>query len=72
MSRHPILLSAPEAATALGVSRAHFLQLHSSGRVPRPVRLGRRVLWRKAELSAWVEAGCPSRERWETEQEVTP
>ena len=60
------LLSAPDAAKMLGVSRAHYLKLHCAGRVPMPVRLGRRVLWRRTELEEWVEAGCPPRERWDT------
>jgi predicted DNA-binding transcriptional regulator AlpA len=61
----PLLVDARDAAALCGVSRAHWLALNSSGRVPMPVRLGRRVLWRTAELSAWIEAGCPARDRWQ-------
>jgi predicted DNA-binding transcriptional regulator AlpA len=60
----PLLVDAREAAALCGVSRAHWLALNSSGRVPMPVRLGRRVLWPVAELTAWIEAGCPARDRW--------
>lgn len=35
--------------------------------VPRPVPLGRRTIWRVAELEEWVNAGCPARERWEAD-----
>lgn len=61
----PMLLDARAAARACGVSRSHFLAMHCAGRIPLPVRLGRRVLWRAAELAAWIEASCPSRDRWQ-------
>ncbi len=61
----PLLLSAAEAAEALRISVRHFYKLHSSGRVPRPVRLGRATRWRAQELIDWLEAGAPARARWE-------
>lgn len=61
----PLLLDARAAAKLCGVSRSHFLALHSAGKVPLPVRLGRRTLWRGAELAAWIDAGCPARDRWQ-------
>ena len=61
----PILLSAVQAAQLCGVSRSHFLGLHVAGKVPLPVRLGRRTLWKTDELKSWVEAGCPPREVWQ-------
>ena len=61
----PLLVDARGAAALCGVSRAHWLALNSSGRVPMPVRLGRRVLWRVLELTAWSEAECPARDRWQ-------
>lgn len=58
------LLDARAAAAMCGISRSLWLALHNSGRIPLPVRLGRRVLWRREELSAWIKAGCPSRQVW--------
>jgi predicted DNA-binding transcriptional regulator AlpA len=63
-AERPLLLDARAAARLCGVSRSHFLAMHSAGKVPLPVRLGRRTLWRGAELAAWIEAGCPARDRW--------
>jgi len=60
-----LLLDAKEAARLCGVSRSLWFRLHSSGRCPLPVRLGRRTLWRRAELVRWVESGCPERLKWE-------
>ena len=58
-------MPAKEAAQLLGISERHLWALNSSGRLPQPVRLGRSVRWRRQELLAWLEAGCPSRDRWE-------
>lgn len=61
-----LVVSADEAAKLLGISRRHLWALNSSGRLPRPVRLGSRsVRWVARELSAWLDAGCPPRDRWE-------
>jgi len=61
-----LLVSSDGAAELIGVSRAHFYALHSSGRLgPLPVRLGRRTLWRRSELQKWTEASCPPRDRWQ-------
>ena len=63
-----LLLAADEAAELCGLSRSGWWGLHASGRIPLPVRLGRRTLWRADELRAWTEAGCPARDRWESEK----
>lgn len=60
-----LAVSAEEVAKLLGISRAHVWRLHSSGRIPRPVRLGRAVRWNRKNLEAWLEAGGPPREQWE-------
>ncbi len=61
-----LLLDAKTAAQICGLSRSGWWSLHAAGNVPLPVRLGRRTLWCASELVAWTEAGCPSRERWES------
>lgn len=66
----PVVLTATEAARLFSLSRAGWWKLHNSGRVPIPIRLGRRTLWRRKELLAWVDAGCPNREAWMTRQEA--
>jgi excisionase family DNA binding protein len=59
------LVNVKAAAALVGCSDRHVWGLARSGRMPRPVRLGRAVRWRRAELLAWIQAGCPARERWE-------
>jgi predicted DNA-binding transcriptional regulator AlpA len=39
--------------------------MDAGGKLPRPVRIGGRVLWSVTELRAWLAAGCPDRETWE-------
>lgn len=66
----PELLDAVLLAALLGVSLRHVRGLHARGLLPGPVRLGSRVLWRRAEVRAWISAGCPARERWELMREA--
>jgi predicted DNA-binding transcriptional regulator AlpA len=67
-----LLLDARAAASMCGVSRSTFWALHSAGKVPMPVHLGRRTLWRTSELAAWTEAGCPPRDRWQATRGARP
>ncbi|MBL4701842.1 MAG: helix-turn-helix domain-containing protein [Phycisphaeraceae bacterium] len=60
------LVTALKAAELLGISRAHFYRMHNAGRVPLPIRLGGSVRWRVSELVAWVEAGMPNRQKWQS------
>ena len=38
----------------------HVHRLADAGKMPRPVKLGALVRWRRADLEAWIAAGCPS------------
>lgn len=38
--------------------------MDSAGKLPMPLRVGGRVLWRVAEIRAWLAAGAPDRETW--------
>lgn len=61
----PGLVDARGAASFCGVSRAHWMAMHSAGRVPLPIHLGRRRLWSVADLGNWIAADCPERADWE-------
>lgn len=54
------LLDVRQVAATLGCSVRHVYRLADSQRMPRPVRLGALVRWRRDELTDWVNAGCPS------------
>jgi predicted DNA-binding transcriptional regulator AlpA len=60
----PLLIPDAVAAALAGVSRAHWHRLRAAGKLPPPVRLGRRVLWRRLEIEAWIAASCPDSRTW--------
>jgi predicted DNA-binding transcriptional regulator AlpA len=66
MSCNSLGVPAAEAARMLGISTSHFFLLKRSGRIgPKPVRLGRSVLYHCEELEQWFVAGTPPRDKWE-------
>jgi predicted DNA-binding transcriptional regulator AlpA len=68
MSADPLLLSDVEAAALAGVSRATWHRLRAAGKIPRAMRLGGCVRWSRAELVAWIGAGCLPVEMWDAMQ----
>lgn len=62
----PLAANAKDSAAICGVSRAQWFKLHSTGRIPAPVRLGAKApRWIIDELKAWMAEGCPNRADWE-------
>lgn len=64
-----LLMSAEDVCEALNIGRSTLYRLKSTGRVPRPVKLGGSVRWRRKELEAWIAAGCPPQTRWDWESD---
>lgn len=60
-----LLLTARQACQLCGASLRTWRSWDSAGKVPRPVRIGRMVYWRRDELLDWVAAGCPRRREWD-------
>jgi predicted DNA-binding transcriptional regulator AlpA len=60
-----LLVPAEMAGSMCGRSEASWWRDHAAGRIPAPIRLGGRTLWRVQELRDWVEAGCPDRQIWQ-------
>jgi excisionase family DNA binding protein len=50
----PLLVDIRGAAAAWGISARSFRRLVARGKAPAPVRLGRLVRWRAADLEAWI------------------
>ena len=62
------LLGVRQVADQLNVSTRQVWKLASSGRLPKPVRLGRSVRWRESDVAEFIRLGCPCREDFEAAQ----
>ena len=51
----PLLLSARDLSSLLGVSTRSVWRLRDSGNLPPPIQLGRLVRWRRAAIDRWLE-----------------
>ncbi len=60
-----LAIDAVQLGRLLGLSMRTIRRLDSSGRIPRPVRIGGAVRWRASEIAAWLNEGCPDRQAWE-------
>jgi excisionase family DNA binding protein len=54
-----LLIDAREVASQLGLSERSVWRFARTGRIPRPMVLGRARRWRSEEVRAWIDAGCP-------------
>lgn len=59
-----LLIPDIEAAALTGCSRAHWQRLRAAGKLPPSIHLGRKVLWRRADVVGWITAGCPDARTW--------
>ena len=58
------LLDVQAVAELLTCSPQHVRRLTDAGKMPRPVRLGSLLRWRRADIDAWLNGGCqPCRDR---------
>ena len=53
------LLCADDVAGMLRCSPRTVRRLAGSGRMPRPLKVGRLVRWRRADMDEWIARGCP-------------
>jgi len=61
----PLLIDIHALAALLDRSAASLERDIPAGRLPAPVWLGGSRRWRRAEIEAWVDAGCPTQAEWE-------
>lgn len=57
-----LLLKVNELARLLGISERSIWRLQSKGHLPPSIRLAGSIRWRRGEVEAWVDAGCPMAE----------
>jgi len=56
MTNHIFTLTACEAATMLGLATSTLAKLRLNGNGPTYCKLGRRVVYRRADLERWLES----------------
>ena len=61
----PLLVGAKQAAAMCGISLRLWWRQSSMGLIPKPLKIGRKTLWRVSDLKLWVELELPNRERFE-------
>jgi predicted DNA-binding transcriptional regulator AlpA len=60
----PLVVDARRLAGMLGCGLRTVRTWDAAGKLPAPVRIGGRVVWRVSEIRAWLDAGAPDRETW--------
>ena len=58
------LLDTKELSALLGRSVSSIERDDKLGRIPAAVKIGRHKRWRRREVAAWIDAGCPARADW--------
>lgn len=53
-----LTVGAPHACRILDVSLSFFYENISTGRIPKPIKIGKKSLWSVKVLEAWVAGGC--------------
>lgn len=64
VSEPQILLKSREAAKLLDISERALWGFAKSGRIMKPIFIGRSVRWNAHELRRWADAGGPSNDDW--------
>jgi predicted DNA-binding transcriptional regulator AlpA len=60
----PLVVDAARLAVLLSCGVRTVRTWDAAGRLPKPLRIGGRVVWRVAEVHDWLAAGAPDREAW--------
>ena len=60
----PLVVDANGLAVLISAKLRTVRAYDASGKIPSPVRIGGKVLWRVEEIKRWLAAGAPSREVW--------
>lgn len=55
-----LLLTSKETAKLLKLSEKTIYNMHTSGQMPAPIRIGAAVRWSLEALNSWISAGCPA------------
>ena len=65
MAQSPLVVDARRLAVLLCAGIRTVRTWDAAGKLPAPIRIGGRVVWRVDEIRAWLAAGAPNRDVWE-------
>ncbi|MDR1052988.1 MAG: helix-turn-helix domain-containing protein [Planctomycetaceae bacterium] len=66
-----ILLSSTQSTKLIGVTQRTWYSWDALGKIPKPIRIGKKLFWKRDELFAWIDANCPKRENWNYAKSVS-
>ena len=58
----PLLLDVKGVSWITSLSERSIWRGVDVGRVPKPLKVGGRRLWRRSDIERWVAAGCPEQQ----------
>lgn len=61
----PLVVDARRLAAMLCAGVRTVRTWDAAGKLPKPLKIGGRVVWLVSEIRAWLDAGAPDRETWE-------
>jgi len=56
----PEMLDVRTVGAMLNCSPRHVYRLADAGKLPRPLKVGALIRWRRVDVLDWIGAGCPS------------
>ena len=59
---HLRLIDVGELSRVTGLSKPTLWRHHEAGLIPPGMKIGRAVRWRLADITRWIESGCPRRD----------
>lgn len=60
MNTAATLLTVKDLAALLNVGKRTIWKWRDGHRLPSPIKVGRVVRWRRADIESWIADGCPS------------
>lgn len=64
----PLVVDARRLAKLLCAGIRTVRTWDAAGKLPAPLRIGGRVVWRVREIRDWLDAGAPDRDTWTARQ----
>jgi predicted DNA-binding transcriptional regulator AlpA len=60
------LIDVKKLSKFLSIPQATIYEHNVMGKIPAPLKIGKKLLWRIDEIKEWLNAGAPGRQKWES------